>query len=406
MAASLSEKSERHSVGTVDPGRPLPDAGGGQPAFVVLDSSGGRSGVMAVRVARAMPPRARALDAASGLTDGLLGPIGHGPGLATGPAEMESYYVFCPAPPGPAVAAAPSAWTEADLLECLLRPAAQALQRLAAHGVTHRAIRPNNVFQSVPGQPVVLGQGWAAPPAALQPALFEPAYSAMCLPCGRGEGTIADDVYALGVLMVVLALGRTPLEGQDASEIVRRKLERGSFAAIVGDARLPTIIADLARGMLAEDPDHRPSPSLLLDPVAAQTRRLAARPAKRAPVPARIGPWVAWNARALAHAIAVHPEPGLAALRSGAVDAWLRRSLGDALLAGRLEEIVRALPSAAVEARADALLGMCAVAVLDPLAPLCWRGVAVWPDGIGPALAGVQRTEGADDEAEIGRAHV
>ena len=399
MAASLSEKSERHPIGTVDPGRPLPDAGGGQPAFIVLDSNGGRSGVMAVQVARAMPPRAQALNAASGLTDGLLGPIGHGPGPTAGPAETESYYIFCPAPPGPAVAATPGAWTEADLLECLLRPAAQALQRLAARGVTHRGIRPNNVFQSAPGQPVVLGQAWAAPPAALQPALFEPAYSAMCLPSGRGEGTIADDVYALGVLMVVLALGRTPLEGQDAGEIVRRKLERGSFAAIVGDARLPSIIADLVRGMLAEDPDHRPPPSLLLDPAAARARRLAARPPKRAPVPVRVGPSAAWSARALAHAIAVHPEPGLAALRSGAVDSWLRRSLGDALLAGRLEEIVRALPSTAEEARADALLGMCAVAVLDPLAPLCWRGVAVWPDGIGPALAAAQRTEGADDEA-------
>jgi hypothetical protein len=27
------------------------------------------------------------------------------------------------------------------------------------------------------------------------------------------------------------------------------------------------------------------------------------------------------------------------------------------------------------------------VALLDPLAPVCWRGIAVWPDGIGPALA-------------------
>ena len=30
---------------------------------------------------------------------------------------------------------------------------------------------------------------------------------------------------------------------------------------------------------------------------------------------------------------------------------------------------------------------MQAVSVLDPLAPLCWRGIAVWPDGLGPALA-------------------
>ena len=35
----------------------------------------------------------------------------------------------------------------------------------------------------------------------------------------------------------------------------------------------------------------------------------------------------------------------------------------------------------------DAELLMGAVAMIDPLAPLCWRGIAFWPDGIGPALA-------------------
>jgi hypothetical protein len=38
------------------------------------------------------------------------------------------------------------------------------------------------------------------------------------------------------------------------------------------------------------------------------------------------------------------------------------------------------------DANADALLVMRAVAVLDQLAPLCWRGLSFWPDGLGPAL--------------------
>lgn len=399
MAAVMAAPPEtaRRLIGgryAVDPSRPLTGAGGGLPAFGVTDPQGAMSGLMAVQVARDLPPRPQALQALIGVTEGILGPLAHGPGAASmaanaAPSGMaEAYYVICPAPPGPAVGAEPRVWTEAELLECLLRPAAQVLTRLAARGVTHRAIRPDNVFQPGSGQPVTLGQGWAAPPAALQPVLFEPPYAAMCLPCGRGEGAIADDVYALGMLLVVLALGNPPLAGLDATEIVRRKLEHGSFAAVVGEARLPSAIADLARGMLAEDPEHRPTPSLLLDPASARARRLAARPPKRAQAPARIGPWTAWDARALAHAIAMHPEPGVAALRGGAVDTWLRRGVGDALLAARLEEVVRARPAAEPDVRADALLVMRAVAVLDPLAPLCWRGIAVWPDGLGPALAG------------------
>ncbi|HJS85303.1 MAG TPA: hypothetical protein VJ779_07565, partial [Acetobacteraceae bacterium] len=357
MTAAPPEADPRLIGGryAVDPARPLAGAGGGLPAFAVTDRHG-LSGLMGVQVARAMPARAEALRALAGMTEGLLGPLAHGAGPAENAGE-EAYYVICPAPPGPSVAGAPRAWGGAELIECLLRPAAHVLERLGARGVTHRAIRPDNVFQAAPGERVVLGQGWAAPPASLQPALFEPPYSAMCLPCGRGEGSMADDVYALGALMVLLAQGlTTPLAALDPAAIVRRKLELGSFAALTGEARLPPAIADLARGMLAEDPEHRPAPSLLRNPITARMRRLAAPPRKRAATPARIAAWSAWNARTLAHAIGANPEAGVAALRNGAIDAWLRRDLGDAALAAKVEEAVRARPAGETAHRADALL--------------------------------------------------
>ncbi len=80
------------------------------------------------------------------------------------------------------------------------------------------------------------------------------------------------------------------------------------------------------------------------------------------------------------------------AVRSGSVDQWLRRSLGDAQLATRVEELARHRTddAAAGNGSNDAELLMRAVALIDPLAPLCWRGVALWPDGIGPALAVAQ----------------
>jgi len=47
---------------------------------------------------------------------------------------------------------------------------------------------------------------------------------------------------------------------------------------------------------------------------------------------------------------------------------------------------MREVSSVAEEAQADALLVTRAIAVLDPLAPLSWRNVAIWPDGLGTAL--------------------
>jgi hypothetical protein len=373
----------------VDASRKLPPVGG-LDAFAVVDQLGGRADLMAIRLHRQVPPRPRAFQALATPIEGLLTPVAYGP-------ASDSCYAICTAPPGPSVQSRPRPWPEAELLECVLRPAAHALEHLQARGMTHRGIRLDNVFQSGPGQPVVLGTSWTMPPAMAQPALFEPPYSAMCLPAGRGDGSIADDVYALGVLLLCLALGRVPLAQADDARILRRKLELGTYAALAGDERLPPIVGDLVRGMLAEDPEHRPTPTLLLDPAAARGRRVAARPPRRAQRPITLAGSEIWDARSLAYALAIEPDQGLNALRGNVVEHWLRRGLGDGQLAARVEELVRhrGLDMLPTDGNGEADLVMRVIALLDPLAPLCWRGVSLWPDGIGSALAASQ---GSDPE--------
>jgi hypothetical protein len=376
----------------VEAGRPLPGAGGGLPAFVAVDQREGRAGLMAVQVGAGAPARANVIAALADLADRrLLPPLAHG--TAAGPAGRPAWFVICPAPPGPALWPAGAEtirpWSETELVGRLLRPVAAVLATLEARGIGHRALRPDNLFaDATPGTPVVLGCAWAAPPAATQPALFEPPYMAMCAPAARGEGSVADDIYALGVTLLMLALGRRPLAGLDDAAIIRRKLEFGCFQALAGDARLPPMIADLAGGMLAQDPEHRPTPALLADPAAARARRVAARPPRRAGRALDVGGIAVWDARSLAYAIARQPEQGARLVRLGVADHWLRRVLGDTSLASRIEETqrIRAAEGGAEDSMADAWLALRAVALLDPLAPLCWRGVALWPDGIGPAL--------------------
>jgi eukaryotic-like serine/threonine-protein kinase len=313
----------------VESGRPLPQLGS-LAACAASDQTTGRTDLMAIRVQRHLPPRPRALQTLLAPIDGLLTPLAHGIAAAQPGSAEEAGYVICLAPPGPSLQARPRPLSEAELLECVLRPAAQVLEQLQARGMTHRGIRLDNVFQPRPGQPVVLGSAWAAPAAVGQSALFEPPYSAMCMPAGRGEGSIADDVYSLGVLLLCLGLGHAPLVQLDDGAIVRRKLEVGTYAALLGDERLPPVIGDLVRGMLAEDPEHRPPPSLLLDPASARSRRVTARPPRRAQRPLPMAGIELWDARSLGHAMAVEPEASVHALRSGLIVQWLRRGLGDA----------------------------------------------------------------------------
>jgi hypothetical protein len=371
----------------VDVTRRLPDAGGGVAAYAASSVRSGATPLMALRVDRRAPARPRTLHALAAQIEGLLTPLAHGAGP---PIEGHpAWYVICAAPPGPPVSSGLRPWSEAALIDLVMRPIAAVLEQLQARGVTHRAIRPNNVFLGQPNRHVTLGAAWSAPSAMYQPAICETTYTALCHPAARGEGRIADDIYALGVLLVTLALGRQPMEGTDDRTIMYRKLELGDFVAVTGGERLPPILFDLTRGMLAEDPEHRPTPALLRDPSGARGRRVAARPASRAQRPFKIGAITVWNNRSLALAMALDPAEALVAIQGGTLMYWLRRGLGDSGLAVKLEELVRqnAQDMSTDKETAQSLLTMRAIVDVDTLMPLCWQGLGMFPDGLGPLLA-------------------
>ncbi len=367
----------------LDPTRPGPGFAGVR-SFAAFDQRDPGPTLAAIAAEPGRPPRRLLAAARERMVPHTLPPLDFGPGQD--PAGAEGWFMLCPMPPGPALAPG-EAWREPELIAQVLIPVAEALDAMAAEGWTHRAIRPDNLFRARAGEPVTTGPFWALPPAVGQPALFEPPYVAVCPPEARGEGSIADDIYALGVTLLVLALGRLPLAGLPDAQIIERKIALGSFAALTEGAVLPSLLVDLLRGMLAEDPEHRPAPSLLLDPREVRSRRLALRPPARAQRPFELGSRQAWTAREVAQLVAADPDRGVAALRSGAVQHWVRRTLGDPLLAARMEEVGRGTEWTEDAGLFGAMLAMRWIAVLDPLGPMRWRGVALWPDGIGPVLA-------------------
>ncbi len=366
-------------------------AGGGLPAWAAKDrhARGQRDGapaLMAQRVGRHAPTRARALQALANGIGGMCTPLAQGLGAVVD--GHAAWFVICEAPQGPPVSANLQPWPETMLIERVLRPAAAVLDALRTRGLTHRAIRPNNVFLGAANGPVTLGAAWSAPPAMLQPPAFETAYTAICHPAGRGDGQIADDVYALGVLLLTLALGRVPMADIDDLAIISRKLDLGDAATLMSGEHLPPMLADLIRAMLAEDPDHRPSPALLRDPASARGRRLTARPPVRAARPLALGAIQAWNTKTLALGMAANTGDAANAIQNGTLMHWLRRAVGESALAAKLEELSRlsTQDGGADKTVASATLTMRAIAAADGRMPLCWQGLAFFPDGLGPLL--------------------
>jgi hypothetical protein len=375
--------ADRYSVELT---QPLPELGGGLPAFGAVDHKGGEARLVAIAASRHASPRLRCLQILQRPIDNLMVPVAHGVGPGAGGGQ--GYYVICSAPVGRPVSAGLEPWPEGALLESALRPIAQVLIALQEAGISHRAIRPTNVFAVSPNNPVTMGAAWAAPPAMHQPVVYEPPFSALCHPAGRGEGSIADDIYALGVLLVTLATGRVPMADQDDDTIIRRKLELGSFAVLTAGANIPPYTSDLLRGMLADDPDHRSPARLLMDPTTARARRVAARPPRRSLRPLTLNDIAIFDARSLAYSLSRDERKSVLALRAGTVSQWLRRGLGDGGLAAAIEELVRVrMAEGTALADADTRLLMHAISTVEPRMPFCWREVAFWPDALGTLLA-------------------
>jgi hypothetical protein len=289
---------------------------------------------------------------------------------------------------------------EEEILSGLLPSALTGLKALAGLGITHRAIRPTNIYRRARERKMVLGECLSAPPAVAQPIAFEPIESALAQPMGRGAGSTADDLYALGVTIAFLLGGRDLSNGLSDEELLAEKINRGSFATLLGGTRPPVRMLELLRGLLADDARER----WTLDDLASwiEHRRLAVRqtvPAKRATRPLELGGAAHLTARSLACAIVANPAEAAKGVRSGEFDAWLQRSLADpersAAVEYALGETANVDP-ATPEKRLAARLAM----ALDPRAPLRYAGFSVTIDGLGPALFEAFRADNAAVIAE------
>jgi eukaryotic-like serine/threonine-protein kinase len=285
--------------------------------------------------------------------------------------------------------AAPDATPAAPLapervLRDLLLPASATLRAVHAAGLTHRAIRPDNLFWSDESEGgILLGDCLAGPPAAAQPGWVEPIESGMAHPLARGDGQPADDLYALGATALCLASGRLPGDGLEPAALLRAKIERGSLAALLGDARLPAALVEVIGGLLADDPRRR----WTLDELQAWLRGkgaplrhvLTTRDMREFAFDGRgFG-----NVRLLAEALAGNPGMAAQAVRGEAFSAWVNRWCPE-----RWPAVEQALVGGAARASStgDEMLVARIAMALDPAAPIRCKGLAMHVDGLGPLL--------------------
>lgn len=274
------------------------------------------------------------------------------------------------------------------IINSLLTPALTTLSLFERRKITHRTIRPDNVFITGPeNSNFVFGDCVSVPPSWGQSTIFETIESSMTPAVGRGKGTIADDLYALGATMLFMGLGQCPVANMSDRELLAAKVENGSFATLLGGEVIPGGLREPIRGMLSDDPADR----WTLDDLnhwTSGTLRRTARPIRdyKTDRPVKFRDREYRNTRLLAHAYGLHWKEAAEQLKSKAFDTWLHRGLSDADLVEVLEDIIAASAGSDGDL-GDAKLVTRVCSALDPEGPLKYKGLTVMPDGMGYALS-------------------
>jgi serine/threonine protein kinase len=280
---------------------------------------------------------------------------------------------------------------ETDVIN-LLNRLTPLLQELTPLKIAHRAISPHNIYFIDQSQTVMtLGECISAPPGYNQPLLCEPIYRSMTPPEARGEGDVSDDLYALGVTVLLLLLGKDPTQGLPPADILRRKMREGTYGLLVGSSReISPTMNEFLRGVLVDDPAERWS----LDQVSMwlEGKRRSPKQSTRFMVssrPFRFKEEEYTTAQELSYELSQHWQEATKTLSKPlTLSAWLKRNLNREEDAGKIESIVGQLARIASGKINDQnRLVSRILMTLSPQSPIFWGKNAYMADGMAAAFA-------------------
>jgi len=280
---------------------------------------------------------------------------------------------------------------EQTLLRTVIKPATDMLRELGQLGIVHRAIRPTNIYYAAGNAgEVVFGPCFGPVPGADQPVHYETIENGPANRLGRDAGSQADDLYALGVLLLSLHIGRRPLQNFSDEAVVAVKINFGSFSALSEGQKFSSTMAELLRGLLSDKVSDRWTMRNLdmwmlgqyFNPVLPVLPQRATRPI-------RFGGGEHISKPALAHAMAWHWDEAVEFVDSGQLESWLQRGFNDEKAAEPLAQI-RGLAHAygaagSVKHRTVSRM----IQFMGPVLPISYKSIRVHPAALGTMLAAV-----------------
>lgn len=151
----------------------------------------------------------------------------------------------------------------------VLRIAQQIVDALAyawEFGVVHRDVKPDNILLADDGTAKLIDFGLAAvvqtehPPISLadnQGWVGTAAYLAPEQARSTGRVDHRSDMYSLGATLYHALTGRLPVDGDNAAQVILKRLKEDPIAPHLWDPKIPRSFSDLVMRLLAREPDAR-----------------------------------------------------------------------------------------------------------------------------------------------------
>lgn len=383
----------------IDPAAPLPEFSKPHaPAYRAFQNESGKS-FIALLTGKAVVPRFRQISAMRTFFSPSLQQF-HAGGAVLWPEDNQYYYAcIFDKPRGQRIMDSPTADLNMEisyeaagkpLLTKFIEPAIQLLAELHKHDITHGAINLTNIYArpDFATAGILFGECISAPPAYEQHVIFEPVGRALADPLGRGAAKDKHDLYALGACAALLALGKNPFKGAKSGEIIARKIEQGSYGALVGRERMPPGLAEFLRAVLNDDLSARWG---LEDALKwMEGSRMTVKPARATAKAARsfqFGEHHYSYLRSLVTAMAKTPNMTAQILKDKKLLQWLQRHISDKSTIANFERHFGSDKSPGENYDSPSLMVAHATIALDPDAPIRYKNLSVMPDGFGTAMA-------------------
>ncbi len=273
------------------------------------------------------------------------------------------------------------------VLDSIITPLVSVLVDLRNSDLIHGSISTSNLFDGNSSniEKVMLGECVSTPASYCQPVLYEPIERALCDPEARGVGTIADDVYSFGVTIATILRSNNPLSGASDREIIKHKIDVGSYLALIGNGKITGPVLELLRGTLHDDVSQRWS----VDDIEAwiDGRRLSPKQAikrNKANRPLLFNGNKYIRPQILAVDLADNISEAAQLIESGGLNRWIVRSLSDSSLDEKIEEAIDL--SEKGNNYLEKLVAKVSIA-LFPSFPISYKKIAFHPYGFGTSLA-------------------